>query len=1168
MCRLIALLLMLPLLAAALGNSAQAAIGGPSRDHQATTTLKSSMPIPEIPGLGPQPPVRAVKWDYFEYPVNSSSPSSRKDDFVFGTIPIFDGYPERVDQPSIRIYWNCDAPKPGAPVHVDIDYLQPVAVTRFVHYFDRVPRDSAAAKAMVYWQGWQDAEVLCSTDNVNWTPLEAITLERDYPQVIGIRNPTAARYYRVVVKSMLENVDKLHSYELETWFGATVANVVPSVAPVQSETLNLNVRVHSLDAALKGGTLKVTSPEGWLLAPETKVPAIDKGSADVAIAVTPLVSGDIPVIITLTAENGGKTFEIDKRPYTLRVAPKLQLTEITPEGATSAEEAIPSLTLTAKVTNNGLTAAANAQAAWLGAKQGLGTLAPGQTASITLTATPAAGYQEGTFEVTADNKARSFARRSVLTPLQGTFSIQTDKLITDYSMSVNEPAMTTTFKDSGKTISGFLMIFSETGGQLSLKQVGTPESPLLAGAMPHSVMLVKPGLRAEGGEDQEFDIKLIPNDPHDLTYRKERLTVRFKVNNVMKMFRPHMDLFNVGEDPKFGWGGWAFLSPTRMHAVQTAAGTVSMVPSTDNYVMSFETDQSLNATFDCDLPDPDPLGLGIWQPIGKSPREFKVTMPIREGDWWDAYQHVVERIFNFEQARQWAMPITQMQMLNARQMMREENWSDQFKTMRSFPNSDVFYNFYGTTYSIPAMYQWYLATDDVVALQKAQGIVKWLIGRQNADGPMAGTWFSQYNGDRGEDQAGNRWLLPHSTGTSAKTLLWYYEASGKQDADALAAARRGCDFLVTHQMPNGAWPYAFDLDGKVISEASDAGQIWCSWALWKMWQFTGEQKYLDSALKYKVFFIENCFKPHRYSGYWEDVSAAGGDTNPAARSTETYEAAIATQYFIEMGDPELAKEIAKDSALTHWTRVTSTRSYETQYGQTVEQGSGGPSQAQSPMSAISAQRVCELTGDPFWSKLAGAVKGINFCAEPELGYGMVAIAGWDSNLEGVISPPYDNSNPLTAPGFGLGRGVWNEWQSAQFTWLALEWLIREGNIRAPQHIKIDPLTLRGSVLGKPGRVLMPQDRVDVTPIEHIDVNWTGYRNDDDYVLQVMNHQEKTGVYLRPHEAHLDIYTLAPRVLVAEHGGEYKELPVEKRGVQYYVELPAQGTALFIWKRIR
>ena len=48
------------------------------------------------------------------------------------------------------------------------------------------------------------------------------------------------------------------------------------------------------------------------------------------------------------------------------------------------------------------------------------------------------------------------------------------------------------------------------------------------------------------------------------------------------------------------------------------------------------------------------------------------------------------------------------------------------------------------------------------------------------------------------------------------------------------------------------------------------------------------------------------------------------------------------------------------------------------------------------------------------------------------------------------------SRPNNSKGDEYGRQVWNEWCTDQFAWLALEWLVREGNIRAPQYVKIDP----------------------------------------------------------------------------------------------------------------
>jgi len=152
--------------------------------------------------------------------------------------------------------------------------------------------------------------------------------------------------------------------------------------------------------------------------------------------------------------------------------------------------------------------------------------------------------------------------------------------------------------------------------------------------------------------------------------------------------------------------------------------------------------------------------------------------------------------------------------------------------------------------------------------------------------------------------------------------------------------------------------------------------------------------------------------------------------------------------------------------------VISTRQYETCYGETTEQSLCGPSQAQSPMTAIGMHRAYEMTGDPLFSALSGAIKAMNFCADPDQAYGMVATGGWDDPTTGVVGPPYENVRPWVTPnnsrGDEYGRQVWAEWETSQFAWLALDWLVREANLRAPEYVKIDPTTLRGTVLGLPG----------------------------------------------------------------------------------------------------
>jgi hypothetical protein len=123
------------------------------------------------------------------------------------------------------------------------------------------------------------------------------------------------------------------------------------------------------------------------------------------------------------------------------------------------------------------------------------------------------------------------------------------------------------------------------------------------------------------------------------------------VDNPKVMFRPHIDWFTVGHGPNFASPINAHHSATRMLCIQTSEATVSMVPDTDNITWGFTPDNQMTAAFQIPLAPPDPLRQGLWRPIYESPREFNIVLPVRKGDWWNAYRYVVTQLFHFEQAR-------------------------------------------------------------------------------------------------------------------------------------------------------------------------------------------------------------------------------------------------------------------------------------------------------------------------------------------------------------------------------------------------------------------------------------------------------------------------------------------------------------------------------------
>ena len=1107
----------------------------------------SSMPIASTPGLK-APPARCMKWDYYYNPVKVTST-------IQNIQSAFDGYPSNVKHPVPYVSATGGAPTPDKPVEIMVNYRRPIVVAKYVHYYNRFRTPCA----------WKDVEIYSGADPANWTLLQSFTdLPAEYPQILGIDKPASSKLYKIVVKSLHPGAPRVDTYEIETYYGATVGNVSCSPA-VQSETCRLSVTVASPDVTLSGATLKLIAPQGTL-APvaEVKVPVIGKGSISVvSFDITPLQCGPTPVAIELYA---GK-FLIDKRTYTVCAAPKLAFGELAPAGVVLAKTG-DMVSVKGKITNTGLKSASGVKANWLGKSVSLGSIAAGKSAGFEIKARVKPGYAEGRLTASADGLAKTVIRRGVICAGPDEFTVNAG---TRSSWKRDLDAVQASFAVGAKSDVSAKLELYVSNAPCALVPVG---NNTLAARVPSGVFVARVEPSAAG--DTTLQCSVVPDDPNPVKAPWLDAELRLGVENPKVMFRPHIDWYTVEHGPNWPHLANGHNSATRMLCIQTSDATLSIVPDTDNITWGFTKDNRMTISLQIPMAPYDQLKQGIWRPITEAPQSFTLTLPARKGDWWDAYRYVVTKLFHFEQPRQWAMPITQMQMLTTRELMSYQAWSERWQNVRVYSNDQVFWPFYATAYTLPAIYQWYLATDDATAKIKAEKVVDWLLSVEHKDAPMDGAWFTAYwaEGDPlkmvGTDFIHNRWLIPHGTGAAVKTLLWYWNASGRKDDRVFAAARRGCDWLLRTMGEDGGWPYAFDLDGSRITDQCGAGQIWCTWALWRMYQYTGETKYRDAALKSKDFFKKQFMDVHRYIGYWEDTVGISKQNNKQIGSWECYEPAIATLVFAEMGDKGLSIEAAKDVATYSWTRVISTRQYETGYGQTTEQSLCGPSQAQSPMIGVGFHQVYELTGDPLWSDLSGAVKAINFGADPDQEYGMVATSGWCQPLTGVYGPPYENVRPPITPNMSkgdYGRQLWTGWCTDQFAWLALNWLIREGNVRAPRYFKIDPDTLRGTVLGASGRIKMPEEKCDVNGIDHYDINWVGYSNDLKYALLVMNHKEKITVAIRPHEAHLDVYTRAPKILIG-NGRTYKPTPVVKKGVQYFVDIPAKGNAILVWDRIK
>ena len=258
----------------------------------------SSLPAPAIPGLGTAAPVQAVKWDYVEHPVQVSGPELAPGLPGQSTVrAAFDGYPTRLDQPYPPNQWRTDPTKNGEPLRVTISYPQPVAVTRFVHYFDETPPAAA---------GWKDVEIQVSDDLVQWRPLQQLReLPTQSPQFLGIDQPTLARFYRIDIKSLAAGTPAIVTNEIETWYGATIGNVLVEGEAIQSEPYSLGVRLSSPDSPLNGARLAIRADSGVIAEnPEITTPdVVTSSGTTAAVKLTPLKEGPLSLTLELRVGN-------------------------------------------------------------------------------------------------------------------------------------------------------------------------------------------------------------------------------------------------------------------------------------------------------------------------------------------------------------------------------------------------------------------------------------------------------------------------------------------------------------------------------------------------------------------------------------------------------------------------------------------------------------------------------------------------------------------------------------------------------------------------------------------------------------------------------------------------------------------------------------------------
>ncbi len=164
-----------------------------------------------------------------------------------------------------------------------------------------------------------------------------------------------------------------------------------------------------------------------------------------------------------------------------------------------------------------------------------------------------------------------------------------------------------------------------------------------------------------------------------------------------------------------------------------------------------------------------------------------------------------------------------------------------------------------------------------------------------------GLWHHAYYYEDGEyiPQAGHHALIQDHCQTGPIMLLAYlHRVTGEQKY--LDAAKRGADFLLTAQNPNGSWPHHWLLETQTGvtarglehgGEVNDYGTSGPVQALFNMHEYTGEERYREAALRGADWLVEAFIDTEQIAGWAGQYDA---ENNPV--EARHFEPPSVTQY--------------------------------------------------------------------------------------------------------------------------------------------------------------------------------------------------------------------------------------------------------------------------------
>lgn len=283
------------------------------------------VPAGASPARGGAEPLPGL-WDYLKHPVKARNPDVHGGWYDIAQAA-FDGYGGSLRPDSVAHCWvQGGHPSGQNPFTCSMDFGEPVAVSKFVHYFYIPQVKDYRPSPLLLSSAFHSLRVYRSRDGVDWELADSLqNLPSDWPQVLVLSEPTPARHYRIEVTGLVPGAEGIRTYEIESYTGPAIQAFDAAEHPKLGEQFVLSGRVVGAERP-EQHMVRLTASADFAASELAVAP---EPSGRLALRLTAHRTGNLPVTLELRSS---ENVLLDRRSITLQVHPRVQVTDVRAEG--------------------------------------------------------------------------------------------------------------------------------------------------------------------------------------------------------------------------------------------------------------------------------------------------------------------------------------------------------------------------------------------------------------------------------------------------------------------------------------------------------------------------------------------------------------------------------------------------------------------------------------------------------------------------------------------------------------------------------------------------------------------------------------------------------------------------------------------------------------------